>query len=632
MEIVNRKNLNPRDQAAISGTLKQYWGYTSLREHQIGPIESLATGNDVVAVLPTGGGKSLCYQLPGLVRGGLTLVISPLVSLMKDQVDDLKSRGIQAYNLAGLSHRNEVERVLNNVEFSQASFLFLSPERLNSEIVQSRINRLNVKTIAIDEAHCISEWGHDFRPDYRLIQSIRPLLKHAAWGCFTATATRQVIDDIQKVLGLNAAATFTTPMTRLNLHYSVCRIKDSDSLLFSAAMNSIGSGIIYVRTRLEAEMWSKRLKGIAGGIRSYHAGLSTDLRNERQSQWIRGEIRVIVSTNAFGMGIDKPDVRWVYHAHLPPNLESYVQEAGRAGRDGKKSNCILFLDDQKIDQGTRLLQKFRPNPEWVKSLYQHIANQSQTAIGDLPSQFFPIDLKPWTIANQADAFEAHQVLSLLCQAGYLSLKRMKKPVQFRVKIESNVVQFSEHFDTPLVQYLSEHNAPNELVKIDQKTLDELGYSQASCETELNQYQNWGWIDFDMSDEVINIAFLRPRESASNVLIPEAIGSRPFNQRLAKWDAMREYIEKPNCRQQIINEYFQFENTLECGNCDLCKSKEIKGLWEDWVSQIPESGMEWKHWQALQKPEDLALFIQAVKSGYEQADIYFSRGFVYRKNA
>ncbi|MFZ8836111.1 MAG: RecQ family ATP-dependent DNA helicase [Flavobacteriales bacterium] len=632
MEIVNRKNLNPQDQDAISCTLNQYWGFTSLREHQVGPIESLISGKDVVAVLPTGGGKSLCYQLPGLVRGGLTLVISPLVALMKDQVDDLKSRGVKAYHLAGLGDRNDVERVLNNVEFSGASFLFLSPERLNSEIVQSRINRLNVKTIAIDEAHCISEWGHDFRPDYRLIQSIRPLLKHAAWGCFTATATREVIDDIQKVLGLKDAKAFTTPMTRLNLHYSVCRIKDSDGLLFSAVMNSIGSGIIYVRTRLEAEMWSKRLTNIKGGIRSYHAGLSTDIRNERQSQWIRGDIRVIVSTNAFGMGIDKPDVRWVYHAHLPPNLESYVQEAGRAGRDGKASQCILFLDDQKIDQGSRLVQKSRPNPDWIKSLYQHIANQSITTVGDLPLRYFPIDLKPWSMVNGADAFETHQVLSLLCQAGYLKSKKTKRPVQFRIKIQKNGLQFSGQLDTPLVQYLGKHNAANELVVIDEKTLNELGYSKASCETELNQYQNWGWIDFEIDEEIVNVAFLRPRESASNVLIPEAIGSRPFNQRLVKWDAIREYVEKPNCRQQMINEYFQFENTLECGNCDVCKSKKIKDLWEDLMSQIPDSGIDWKHWQSQQKPKDLALFIKAVKSGYDQADIYFSRGFVYRINA
>ena len=387
--------MNSEQPLPWSSLLNQFWGFDALRAHQLGPVEALCSGQDTIAVLPTGGGKSLCYQLPGLVRGGTTLVISPLIALMQDQLDDLKARGIHAFSLAGISNARALERILDNAERCTPCFLFASPEKLKGQLVRTRLERLDIRTVAIDEAHCISEWGHDFRPAYRHLAFVRKALSKATWGCFTATATERVVEDIKVNLELQNPAIFRTSTRRDNLTYAVCSIRDAEAMLHQAVFSATGTGLIYVGTRYQAEKWASRLEGVHGGVEAYHAGLDADTRAQRLKAWASGDLRIIVCTNAFGMGIDKPDVRWVYHAYVPANLESYVQEAGRAGRDGKESECVLFVHPEQFDHRLQQLRRLDPTLLPINDTYQFIANQGQVATGAQPDSFTPFDVSPF---------------------------------------------------------------------------------------------------------------------------------------------------------------------------------------------------------------------------------------------
>ena len=401
-----------------SSLLNQFWGFDALRANQLGPVEALCSGQDTIAVLPTGGGKSLCYQLPGLVRGGTTLVISPLIALMQDQLDDLKARGIHAFTLAGISHARTLERILENAERCTPCFLFVSPEKLKGQLVRTRLNRLDIRTVAVDEAHCISEWGHDFRPAYRHLSFARKALPKAAWGCFTATATERVVEDIRENLELQNPAIFRTSTRRDNLTYAVCSIRDAEAMLHQAVFNAIGTGLVYVGTRFQAEKWASRLEGVHGGAEAYHAGLDADTRAQRLKAWANGDLRIIVCTNAFGMGIDKPDVRWVYHAYVPANLESYVQEAGRAGRDGRESECVLFVHPEQFDHRLQQLKRLDPALLPINDTYQFIANQGQVATGTHPDSFTPFDVSSFLERHGHSAQAFNRSLQLLQLSGY----------------------------------------------------------------------------------------------------------------------------------------------------------------------------------------------------------------------
>ena len=323
--------------------LKQYWGYSSFRPVQEPIIQSVLDGKDTLALLPTGGGKSICYQVPALTLPGICIVVSPLIALMKDQVFQLQERGIPAVAIhSGLAFR-DIDRLLENCMFGNTKLLYLSPERLITEIVRERIPRMHVNLLAVDEAHCISQWGYDFRPSYLKIAEVRSLLPTVPLLALTATATPEVVEDIQQQLDFTDGQVYKKTFVRPNLSYSVFEEERKLQRLLGIIKNVPGSGVVYVRNRRKTKEVSLYLSKNGISADFYHAGLSHEERAQRQEQWILGKTRIIVSTNAFGMGIDKPDVRTVVHLDLPESLEAYFQEAGRAGRDGKKSICRFAL-------------------------------------------------------------------------------------------------------------------------------------------------------------------------------------------------------------------------------------------------------------------------------------------------
>ncbi|MEM9053110.1 MAG: ATP-dependent DNA helicase RecQ, partial [Bacteroidota bacterium] len=341
----------------IFGILKKYWGHQSFRPLQEEIIESILEGNDTLALLPTGGGKSICFQVPAMAMEGVCLVVSPLIALMNDQVQNLRKRGITAAALTSALSKREIDIALDNAVHGGLKFLYLSPERLKTEFFQERLKRMKVSMVAVDEAHCISEWGHDFRPSYREIVELRSLLPESTpFVALTATATNEVIDDIIGKLELNQSSIFKKSFTRENLIYVVQEEGHKLNRMVSAIKNLGGSGIVYVGTRRETLRQSHLLRANGIGALPYHGGMSSKDRQETQAMWIANKAQVVVATNAFGMGIDKPDVRFVIHVDLPAGLEAYFQEAGRAGRDGKKAYAICLVNDddrQNLEERVR---------------------------------------------------------------------------------------------------------------------------------------------------------------------------------------------------------------------------------------------------------------------------------------
>ena len=351
--------------------LKEYWGYDSFRPKQEDIVNSALEGRDVLAILPTGGGKSVCFQVPSMMRDGIALVISPLIALMKDQVQNLNARGIKALCInAGMTHR-EVENTLNNALYGDFKFLYVSPERLGTQLFLNYVTEMNISYIVVDEAHCISQWGYDFRPDYLNIGKLRSLVD-APVIALTATATPKVAEDIMQRLGFEASNLVQSGFERPNLTYIVRECEDKLGQLQNICSNIAGTGIVYVRSRKKTEELSAFLNACGISSSFYHAGLGTDSRNDRQKSWKEGRIRVMVCTNAFGMGIDKPDVRFVIHFDLPDSPESYFQEAGRGGRDGKRSFAVLLWNGTDIRRMKQISAVSFPSLEYVEDIYHKI--------------------------------------------------------------------------------------------------------------------------------------------------------------------------------------------------------------------------------------------------------------------
>ena len=351
--------------------LKQYWGYDSFRPKQEDIISAALEGRDVLAILPTGGGKSVCFQVPALMKEGVALVITPLIALMKDQVQNLESRGIKALAIhAGMTHF-QVDTALNNAAYGDFKFLYLSPERLGTSLFQSYIELLNISYIVVDEAHCISQWGYDFRPDYLQIGKLRERVK-APVIALTATATPQVADDIMDRLGFEEKLLIRGSIERPNLKYVVRRCEDKLGQLLAVCEGVKGSGIVYLRSRKKCEEYAALLRAEGISAQFYHAGLSAEMRSARQASWKNGSIRVMICTNAFGMGIDKGDVRFVVHCDIPESPEAYFQEAGRAGRDGQKSYAVLLWSPDDIRRLHQLDSLAFPSLEYIEDVYHKL--------------------------------------------------------------------------------------------------------------------------------------------------------------------------------------------------------------------------------------------------------------------
>ncbi|POY37364.1 RecQ family ATP-dependent DNA helicase [Solitalea longa] len=563
--------------ADIQQILKQYWGYDTFRPLQQDIIESVLQGNDTLALLPTGGGKSICFQVPALHLNGVCIVISPLIALMKDQVENLKSRGIKAVAIfLGMSYR-EIDIALDNCIYGDVKFLYMSPERLSTEIVKVRLRRMKVSFIAVDEAHCISQWGYDFRPSYLKIADLRELLPGISFLALTATATKEVKEDIQAKLQFKNARVFTKSFERKNLVYAVRNAENKHEKLLEIINKIAGSGIVYVRNRRETQELARFLWLNKISADFYHAGLPTADRFKKQTAWINNKLRVMVCTNAFGMGIDKPDVRFVVHYEPSDSIESYYQEAGRAGRDEKKAFAVLlYCDADRVEMEQKQQLSF-PEVVDIRAVYQALGNYFQLAIGAGEFLSYDLNINEFCSRYNLKAVKVLNCFKFLEKDGYLSFNEgvfISSRIKFVVN-NDELYRFqiaNAKFDIPIKIILRSYGSLfDSYVSIDEKLLasrthiDYVTYIQL-----LKKLDELGIINYLPQSDCPRVTFLTPRADAKNMFINKAyIEERKSNQE-NKLAVMFKYAAETDvCRSMFIRKYFDEINTSPCGTCDIC---------------------------------------------------------------
>ena len=555
--------------------LKTYFGYDDFRPLQAEIIQSVLSGRDTLALMPTGGGKSLCFQVPTLVMANdnpdkrLCLVITPLIALMRDQVENLEARGIHAAAVyTGMSYDRQ-RAALDNCLFGPYHFLYCSPERLESEDFRKQVTQLPIGLIAVDEAHCISQWGYDFRPSYLNIAEVRKLLPDVPVLALTATATPEVARDIQVRLGFSKENVLRKSFRRENLYYVVRRTTDKQAQIVHILSRVPGSAIIYVRNRKRAQELAEWLRANGDGLQVdfYHAGLTTRERNERQKAWSEGHTRVIVATNAFGMGIDKPDVRVVIHHDLPSHLESYYQEAGRAGRDGKTASAVLLYNDEdKAKARKRILDTYPPK-DFVENVYHNTCDFLQVGAGSGLGHRFALHIDQLCHVMRLPVIQTYSALHLLTQAGYIDFEE-EHETQPRVQINIPRHEMGEYsLSTIQIELL------DRLMRQYSGIFTELQYvREADTPTDhetLVSLAQRGIITYIPRSIGCSLTFTRERE-AEIYLSPTIYDER--QKRFAKQlHEMVEYAEQRQfCREQVLLAYFGEFDTVPCGHCDVCR--------------------------------------------------------------
>lgn len=561
----------------IYSILKQYWGYDSFRPLQEEIINSVLEGKDTLALMPTGGGKSLCYQVPGLAKDGLCLVISPLIALMKDQVENLRKKNITAYAIYSGMSRKDVLNTLKVATHSNCKFLYISPERLETSLFKEYLPALDINLIAVDEAHCISQWGYDFRPPYLRIAALREEVPAIPVLALTASATIEVQNDICNKLEFKLKNIFRQSFERPNLSYSVFKVDSRINKLLEILRNVAGSAIVYCKSRRHTKEISDLLKMHSISSDYYHAGLTQEERNYRQEEWIKNKTRVIVCTNAFGMGIDKPDVRVVVHADAPDCLENYYQEAGRAGRDGKKAYAVLLYNEKDVKELEEMTQLRYPSIDEIRQVYQSISNYLQIPSGSGEGQYYDFDITDFIKKFKFNSHTALYSLKALEQDEWLSFNEqvfLPSRVQFTTSKEY-LYQFEKDQPQlePLIKILLrayegifEYPASiseNILSRLLKKEKDDI-------KKELGQLHGYRIIEYQPQKDTPQLLFLRNRVKAEDI----SIDIKAFNNRKEKFiiriNRMIRYIhETVECRSRIIASYFGDHNIQDCGICDNC---------------------------------------------------------------
>lgn len=573
------------DEDIYRKTLKQYWGYDDFRGIQRQIVDSISSGRDTLGLMPTGGGKSICFQVPALVKGGLTLVVTPLISLMKDQVRHLRERGIRAEAIYSGLHRDDIVRILDNCILGNFTFLYLSPERLASPLFLAKLERMasKVSYLVVDEAHCISQWGYDFRPAYLNISAARQLLPSSVPVlALTATAPPKVVDDIQDHLSFRERNVISMSFERKNLIYVVrkCDHKVEEIIHILTSVPE-GSAIVYVRTRALTSDLARRLTEAGIPALAYHAGLTTAEKDIRQANWTSHRVRVMVATNAFGMGIDNPGVRLVIHFAVPDSIEAYFQEAGRAGRDGKASYAVLLYDNQDISNISRREADAYPPPDYIRQTYENVSCFLQVGVGEAEGRTFFFPMETFCHVFKQFPVQTNSALKILSNAGYIHYEEQcefQSAVHFIVtKADLYRIRETDANTDTVIQTLFRAYGGlfSEFVYIEETFISHLcGLSVDTIYHILVSLHKRRIIDYIPRRVTPIISYTLPRVETNRVELRPSV----YEERKQGYHHRINYViqyatSTKHCRSRMLLYYFGQLNTADCGQCDVCLEKK-----------------------------------------------------------
>lgn len=575
--------------------LSKYWGFGSFRSLQEEIIRAVLEGKDTLALMPTGGGKSICYQVPALMQEGLCLVVSPLIALIKDQVAALESKGIKAMALTSGMTFSEVDIALDNCIYGGYKFLYLSPERLQNEMVQARLQKMNINLIAVDEAHCISEWGYDFRPSYLKIADIRNFLD-APLLALTATATPDVIDDIQEKLCFKTKHVMRKSFFRKKLSYVVLQEEDKDAKLIRILQKVKGSAIVYCATRKETKRIYQHLQEHNVSAHFYHGGLEIAARERKQKEWQQNHVRVMVSTNAFGMGIDKASVRLVVHMHLPFSPEAYFQEAGRAGRDGKMAYAILLSNKLDSISLKKHISEHFPALEEIRNTYQQLANHFGLAIGSSAPDGYEFHIQDFCEKYKLQQLKTFNTLKLLEREGYIKLTdAFRQPSKIHLRVNhAELYQFqiaNGIYDRLLKTILRSYTQVfDSFTKIQESIIAKRsGHTVEEVKYYLQKLHNMKMLEYIPQNSTPKLYFTIARVDAKVLPIANDTLIKRKNIEEKKAAAIISYTQNQYlCRSSFLLHYFGEENEVRCGICDVCLERNKLSIEDSEFEKIAQS--------------------------------------------
>lgn len=611
----------------IHDVLRQYWGYEEFRPMQEEIIRSVMAGRDTLALLPTGGGKSLTYQVPTLAREGLCIVVTPLIALMKDQVDNLRRRGVQAVAIhSGLSPA-EIDRLLDNCVYGTVKFLYIAPERIGTELFLMRVAKMNLQLIAVDEAHCISQWGYDFRPSYLRIAELRRAHPEVPILALTASATELVTRDIMENLQFPEQNLLRGDFLRPNLSYSVRQTDDKQGQLLRLVQNVPGTGIVYVRTREATEQVAEYLRSEGITAEAYHGGLAHAERSIRQEEWIQNRVRVMVATNAFGMGIDKPDVRFVVHYTMCDSLESYYQEAGRAGRDGKRAYALLLASEDDPQRIVRRYEQEFPPLEQVKDIYEEICSYLQIAIGDGAQTSHLFNIFEFCARNHRYEGTVESAIKLLQLNGYITLTdaqdnparvmfMVSRDELYRIRVNRNELD-------PFIRVLLRlyNGIFNDFRPINESEIATWsGYSVERVRELLKRLWQLRVIRYIPSNRSPILYLHEERLPREDLYIAPETYRRRKELIEERFEQMLHYAQnEEQCRSTVLDHYFGGKSDIACGICDICLRKRREEKARRGEKQADEATLREQIIATLQaNPTEPHALLQRLKASPERA--------------